>query len=939
MAADETYRIEFEGVDRGLERSLADVESALKDTDRAAKAAEASLKDVKDETAKMAGVTRDASGRLRDANGRFMAGSQGAKGLTQGMGSLTGSMIKADLAVKAIDKSVELTTAGLKEMADQVQDSIRLYVDFESALAQSAAATGGTIEERLAAMAKMSDIAKSAAQTSKFSALEAAKGLDAYARAGLDVTQMGELLGPTLNFATGNVLRLEDATKQAVTAKAAFNVSAEETVFLLDQMSKGATLAQTTVDQIGDAASRSAGSLRMLGNSNNDIIALNAALVEKTNSAELAGTALRGMSQRLTEIGNDRRAGKAFKEMGIEIRNADGSAKSMVEVIEQLEVATTKFDRVDMLRMATQAFGEFGKNAIQLTEVGSKKLRGMSDEIANATGESKRMADMMQNTLEGRMAIMSGQVETLKTEFGEALTPALNVVLKGFGDLAKDLIENPRYFNAAITAMQGWVTTAGEMAPAAGVAVNLLLHMAESASTAGLHLQMLKFHWEHAFEGDLSVEARQELQDISVKIVETNEAFDEMRDKVTDVSESMGEDLKNATDAMDKFRKSVKDTETTVDNINLEAFEGAMPASMKNSQLAKDIEERKRQLAEQAEWEKAYAERDASMTDADRKKWRTQAGPKPRKPGGSTGGGRDREAEKRSKEQEELMRQADQAWAREEQALVRLEALRDGIGEKERARLLSKVKMMQIAEDTSKLSVEREVAVAEERIRLEKELGRITEEQAKRREAALMRVPKAMAKEWKAQEAAAKRAAAAEKRQRDEAIKAWDARSQAVADYGDLAAQAVQVAGAGEKAGAIVSGSVEAARALAATAAGISTGNPAQFIAAGKHTLASIAFFKSAGSGGGGGGSGGSGGSGGQGGATNAAPSVDIRQAQRDTAKAIAEAIMASNANANNRTMTINLNSPTVLGTPEGARSFVRELEPEIRRVTEQGRQ
>lgn len=935
MAADETYRIEFEGVDRGLERSLADVESALKDTDRAAKATEASLKGARDETARMAGVTRDANGRLRDARGRFVGAGEGAKGLSKDVGGLTGSMIKADLAVKAINKGVDLATASFRTMADEVRDSIKLYVDFEAALAQSAAATGGTIESRLAAMAKMGDIAKSAASTSKFSALEAAKGLDAYARAGLDVTQMGQLLGPTLNFATGNVLKLEDATRQAVTAKAAFNATADETVLLLDQMSKGATLAQTTVEQIGDAASRSAGSLKMLGNSNEDVIALNAALVEKTNSAELAGTALRGLSQRLTEIGNDRRAGKAFKELGIEIRNADGSARSMVEIVEQLEVATTKFDRVDLLRLATQAFGEFGKNAIMLTEVGSKKLRAMSDEIANAAGESKRMADMMQNTLEGRMAIMTGQVETLKTEFGEALTPAINVVLKGFGDLAKDLIENPRYFNAAITAMQGWVTTAGELAPTAGMVVNLLLHMAEAASTTGLHLQMLQFNWEHAFDDDLSIEARQELQELSRKIVDTNESFDEMRNKVTEVSESMGEDLKAATESMDNFRKSVEDTETTVDNINLEAFEGAMPASMKNSQLAKDIEERKRQLAEQAEWEKAYAEREASMTDADRRKWKSQAGPKPRK---KSGGGRDREAEKRAKERDELLRQADQAWAREEQALVRLEALREGIGEKERARLLSKARLMQIAEDTTKLGVEREVAMAEERIRLEKELGRITEEQAKRREAALMRIPKAAAKEWRAQEAAAKKAAAAEKKQRDEAIKAWDARAQAVADYGDLASQAVQVAGAGEKAGAVVSGGVEAARALAATAAGFSTGNPAQFIAAGKHTLASVAFFKSAGTSGGGSAGGGGGGGGAVGGGASAAPPVDIARERRENARALAEAIVSQTNAANTRAITVNLNSPTILGTPEGSRMLMQSVEPEMRRVLERVR-
>jgi len=178
-----------------------------------------------------------------------------------------------------------------------------------------------------------------------------------------------------------------------------------------------------------------------------------------------------------------------------------------------------------------------------------------------------------------------------------------------------------------------------------------------------------------------------------------------------------------------------------------------------------------------------------------------------------------------------------------------------------------------------------------------------------------------------------------ERKRAAEEKKAREASVEALSEGLDLSSQAARLLIKDEAKINKIEGLTEVARASGDVALGIA-GDPTKFASAAKHAFAATAHFKAANEGGaGGGGSGGGGGGGGRAGGGGASTQpIDIYKVQRDNAKAIAEAIADQTNMANTRAITVNLNSPTVVGTPEGARTFMQIIEPEMRRTLEQVR-
>lgn len=954
MSKTEKFTVEFEGVDTGLAAQAKAADAALDSLSSSAKAAAGAVGGVGDAAGESGKLFKDANGRWRDANGKFVKMGEGASGASGKLKGLGSTMLGVELAMKAFDVAAQAAQATIGALAGEVAGAINKTLEFETAITQSAAATGGSIEQRLANQAKMSKIAMEAAATSKFSALEAAQGLDHLARAGYTVEQMQTTLSPALNFATGNVLELSDAMSQAVTAKAAFSSTAEALPELLDKISKGATLAKTDVSQLGDAASRSAGSLKVLGNSDSDIIALNAALIEKTNSAELAGTALRGLATRLTEIGENTKAGAAFKKLGIEIKDAKGEVRPFIDIVDQFNKATANVDPVDKLKLASKAFGkEYAKNIIQLGEVGAEKLRSMSDEISNATGETERMARMMQATAEGQLAIMEGKIDTLRTELGGALQPAIMAVVGGLGSLADHLSQSPALFNALVTAGQGWVATASDLVPVGSAGAQIFIWMAEQAAVLGLQIQGLKLDFESLYR-DLTTEEQTKLDSLNTEVFRTREEFEELRWKVEHVADDMEVQLDRAVKSMERFKKSAKveTDDELLSGYNADAFTDEQIAKMKASGDAFKI-----QLAERLEWQKGYAER-AKAIQEDLSSWQSEADkPKDKKRLGAGDDSAAKAAARKAEREAEAERKrlakeflADQEKAaKSEVALMRASALRADISKETAAYINYEASLRAAAYNTQATEGERQLAQMQAEKQLREDLAKIAKDDAEAQKKAAKEKAKAEKSAADAARRAAKKAAEAQKKAQKDIANAISLANTALSEGAEIAMMVAEAQNASDRQISYIKGGVQLGEAAASAAEGFGTGNPMAFVAAGKHLYAANTFFKAAGKGSAGGAGGGSAGAGGSSASSSTSNQWQReqlsreRQIERDkdrkaTADAITEALLDERNARQNASLMINLNSPTVLGTPEGARQFVKTLGPELRRVITEGR-
>ena len=994
----------IKGINSALETYVAESKEAAKQDDKAQDNKEklAKLNDklakstdqAAQATDKLNQYTRDANGRLRDANGRFVKTGESTDKLTSSLGGLgkgfgfnIGQLAKLGPAAMAAGAAMTVLSAGalaigknIEWMSQQLADGVRLYTQFQDAITQAGAATGGPIEDRIKNIAQMSEIAKKASQTSKFSALEAATGLDAFARAGLTVVQQEALLADTLNFATANTIKLDEATKSAVRSRAAFNITAQETPILLDQITKSSTMFLTSVNEIVDATSRSAGSLKLMGNSNEDIIALNSVLIELTGSGELAGTALRGISNRLTEIGSDKAAGQAFKQMGVEIYDASGNVRNLIDIISDLERSTGNMDGPAKLALYKDAFGaEFAKNVVQLVEKGSKTLRGYSDALQTAYGENKKMADLMQGTLSGQLTIIQGKIETLKTSLGEGLSPATSLVGREMTKFFDVLTQDEEVFNGLIAMVQSLMRGLKLGLPFIWAAGAAFMHLTEFVGKLGLRLEKARINLM-IFFGSEDPGLYIKLNKVNSELEEITKSSEKLRDQWHKSTLSIYNSADNAVDGIGKIKKEVKDLDSVIAELSKTAAGIKLP-SLKDALTFNPLTAGVKGLnkaIENAEWDSAWQRTLSGSANWESDKEQVA---------------RDSDA---AKKRAEAAKKRLEAANKELVAQAKLNALNAEAGSLDRMRLDHEARLLEIQKGGGTGS-EKELAIKQENMKYDEALlqhinkmileqGRLeainirtnalkndlvgkeaalAEYDAKRAEILAdmsldpeMQKLKLLEAEKDLKEKIAdidKKQAEEEQKRADASIKAlkdkrkeieegWKKGFEASEGVIGLFEQASNDFVKGEKTKAKIAGALEIAKGIAATAEGFATGNPMQFVAAAKHGLAAAAYFKAASASSGassGGGKGGSSSSSSQTDtrATRAASEQERMRAEKSNAEAIAKAINQQTANRASGGVMIEINNPVLLSeSPQMAKELSSIILPEMRNQLNRGR-
>ena len=134
--------------------------------------------------------------------------------------------------------------------------------------------------------------AREMGETTSFSATEAAQGLNILAMSGLDAEEQIAAIKPVLDLAAAGTLSLESAAAYAMGAVKGFGDSCENTQYYTDMMAKGATLANTDVNRLGEAMSGSAATARSYGQSADNTTLAILRLAEQNVTGSEATTAL-----------------------------------------------------------------------------------------------------------------------------------------------------------------------------------------------------------------------------------------------------------------------------------------------------------------------------------------------------------------------------------------------------------------------------------------------------------------------------------------------------------------------------------------------------------------------------------------------------------------------------------------------------------------------
>lgn len=447
--------IEIGGDTSKLTSALANVDNAishtvtnLRDIDRALKFDPTNinlLKDRQNELAFEIGQTKNkletekqALDQLKNSEG-FVANSQAARDLQtqidldtaalkklekqakdsgsvmhqyfEGLGSKLkniGSSIK-DVGDNISAVGQDLTTKVTVPIATAFGAAIKTTADFDAQMSKVKAISGATGDE----FEQLRTKAREMGERTKYSAQEAGEAFEYMGMAGWKAEQMMEGIDGILNLAAASGEELGTTSDIVTDALTAFGMSAEEAGRLSDILASAATNANTNVSMMGESFKYVAPVAGAIGYTAEDVAIALGLMANSGIKADMAGTSLRNMFQRLAKPTKE--SHNAMVQLGLSIADSEGNAYSFREIMDQirttfadvnvdLEAYNSSLDELD----AMLAEGEISQ------EKYDEMLKQINVDLLGTAGSEKaRYAAMLGGTraMSGLLAIANATEE------------------------------------------------------------------------------------------------------------------------------------------------------------------------------------------------------------------------------------------------------------------------------------------------------------------------------------------------------------------------------------------------------------------------------------------------------------------------------------------------------------------------------------------------
>jgi TP901 family phage tail tape measure protein len=302
-------------------------------------------------------------------------------------------------------------------------------MDFEYQLSSIKAVSGATAAE----MDKLSKLAVEMGAKTKYSATEAAQGIEELMKAGVSTADiLGGGLQGALDLAVAGELELADAAEIASTALNAFKKDRLTVADAGNLLAGAANASATSVSEMKFGLSMVSAVAAGVGLSFKDTSTALAAFANWGLRGSDAGTSLKTMLLNLspsTEAASEQMAelGLLTKEGNSAFYDANGSIKSMAEIAELLKTQLAGLtDEQRQLAMKTM----FGTDAIRAANILYNEGAAGIDKMYESMSKVKAVdvATERLNNTKGAIEQLKGAFETASISLGTALLPAIKSI-------------------------------------------------------------------------------------------------------------------------------------------------------------------------------------------------------------------------------------------------------------------------------------------------------------------------------------------------------------------------------------------------------------------------------------------------------------------------------------------------------------------------------
>ena len=284
--------------------------------------------------------------------------------------------------------------------------AIKVGGDFEAGMSQVAAISGATGDD----LQKLTDLAKEMGSKTKFSATEAAEGYQYMAMAGWKTEDMLNSLPGIMNLAAASGEDLGTTSDIVTDALTAMGLSASDSAHFADVLAAASSNSNTNVSMMGETFKYAAPLAGALGYNIEDLAQAIGLMANSGIKSTQAGTSLRSILTRLADPPKDCAA--AMEQYGISMTNSDGTMKSLMEVMENMRDSLGGLDEQEQASAASAIGGQEAMSGLlAIVNASESDFDKLAAAIDNSDGSAEKMAETMQNNLQGKITILKSALE------------------------------------------------------------------------------------------------------------------------------------------------------------------------------------------------------------------------------------------------------------------------------------------------------------------------------------------------------------------------------------------------------------------------------------------------------------------------------------------------------------------------------------------------
>ena len=312
----------------------------------------------------------------------------------------------------------------------------RSFTDEMNTVQAVSGATGKDFE-------KLTALARKMGAETKFSASESAEALKYMGMAGWDTQQMTAGLEPILNLAVAAGTDLATTSDIVTDALTAFGMKAEDTAHFTDVLAQASNSANTDVVGLGEAFQYVAPVAGSLGYSVEDV---SLALGTMANAGIKGAKAGRALSTSIMRLGSPtKEMSGALSQLGVSLTDSEGKMLPLRTVLEQLRGSFKGLTEEQQLAYASTIFGkDAASSMLPILNASQSEWDKLAGSIDNAQGATKRMRDIMEDSLGGDFDKLKSAAEGALLDIFDIIEPTVRDIMQRVSGLLEKFHSLPK---------------------------------------------------------------------------------------------------------------------------------------------------------------------------------------------------------------------------------------------------------------------------------------------------------------------------------------------------------------------------------------------------------------------------------------------------------------------------------------------------------------